>query len=632
MAHTVIGTAGHIDHGKTQLVRALTGIDTDRTREERERGITIELGFAHFDANTTIIDVPGHERFVKTMVAGVSTIDVALLVIAADDGVMPQTREHLDVLQILGVERGIVALNKVDLVDDEWLDLVEDDIRGSLQGTFLESAPIRRVSALKDVGIDELSTDLRSMLAEVSERSSVARPFRLPVDRAFSVHGFGVVATGTAICGQLQIGDEVEQLPDGRRLRVRGLQCHGEDVKVIEAGARTAINLAGANGDQVLRGDTLAVPGSLRATSMLDVDLRLLASAPKAVEQRTRIRLHIGTVEVLGRVVLLQAEPLIAGERAMAQIRLEKPVVAAHGDRFVVRRYSPAVTIGGGVVLDPQPQKHREGESAADVALAELVEIDLHVALGTWTRHRGRQAPTRDDASAAFGLSRDQLQAVSDESGEVISFDSRGHQHLVSRSLWESEVATMVDTLDRFHRAAPQEAGMPRPELARVRSARVDEPLFMALVTHLEKDGQISLEGVAIRLASHEVSLTADDDALATRLTEAIESAGWSQPPDADGLAALLAADAARIRSLLHAMERLDRVVFLDEHLFLTSAQMADSRRQLEAHLTAEGEVSVSDYRKLLGTNRRYALALLNHFDAAGVTDRDSAGVRTRRQ
>lgn len=628
MAHTVIGTAGHIDHGKTRLVHALTGIDTDRTRQERERGITIELGFAHFDENTTIIDVPGHERFVKTMVAGVSTIDIAVLVIAADDGVMPQTREHLDVLQILGVERGLVALNKVDLAEDEWLDLVEEDIRGSLQGTFLEAAPILRVSALKETGIEELTVCLQSMLAEVEERTSVSRPFRLPVDRAFSVHGFGIVATGTATGGRLQVGEDVEQLPAGRRLRVRGLQCHGEDVQAIDAGARTAINLAGNEADEILRGDTLCLPGSLRSTSMLDVDLRLLASAPKALEQRTRIRFHIGTVEVLGRIVLLESGFLAPGDRAVAQIRLEKPVVATHGDRFVMRRYSPAITIGGGVVLDPQPKKHREAELSAATALMQLRDVPRATALAAWIHQRGRQAPTREDAAAAFGLSHGQVEAAIQESGVVIPFDHHGKHHLVARPLWEDEWAAMIDTLGRFHRAAPQEMGMPRPELARSRGARVDEPLFMALLGQLDRAGEVVLEGVAVRLASHQVRLTAADEALAKRLLDAVQSAGWSSPPDEAALASLLDTEAGHLRGLLRGMERLGQIHFLDESLFLSSEQLAEAQQLLAAHLAQEGQISVSDYRQLLGTNRRYALALLNHFDAAGLTERDSAGVR----
>ncbi|MBT7595638.1 MAG: selenocysteine-specific translation elongation factor [Gemmatimonadetes bacterium] len=627
MAHTVIGTAGHIDHGKTQLVRALTGVDTDRTRQERERGITIELGFAHFDQDTTIIDVPGHERFVKTMVAGVSTIDLALLVIAADDGVMPQTREHLDVLQILGIERGIVALNKVDLVDEEWLELVEEDVRSVLQGTFLESAPIMRVSALQNQGIDELSTRMRSLLAETGEATRKERPFRLPVDRAFSIHGFGIVATGTAISGQLSSGSELEQLPAGRRLRVRGLQSHGEDVDTVAAGARVAINLAGVDADQIERGDVLTVPGSLQATSMLDVDLRLLASAPKALEQRTRVRVHIGTVEALGRVVLLREPTLAAGERTVAQIRLERPVAAAHGDRFVVRRYSPAVTIGGGVVLDPAPAKHREGESDAAVALEGLRDVPLAAALIAWVRHRRRHVPRLQDAAAAFGMDAEPLLAAAGEA--LTCFDDHGLRHLVTGELWAADGALIVDTLTRYHRAAPQEAGMTRAALIRELSMDASGPLFEALLARLEADGTLARDGAALRLSSHQISLRPEDEILADQIEHELATGGLSEPPDAAALAAAMGTDAGQILDLLRAMDRLKRIVFLDATLFVSTSQMAQARRCLEDQLSSAEQISVSDFRQALETNRRYALAFLNYFDAEGWTIKGDGGHRS---
>ncbi|MEE3264059.1 MAG: selenocysteine-specific translation elongation factor [Candidatus Latescibacterota bacterium] len=627
MAHTVIGTAGHIDHGKTQLVHALTGVDTDRTRQEKERGITIELGFAHFGQTTTIIDVPGHERFVKTMVAGVSTIDVALLVIAADDGVMPQTREHLDVLQILGIERGVIALNKVDLVDDEWLQLVEEDVRGVLQGTQLENSPILRVSALHGTGVDMLAQSLRETLAAVQERDARSRPFRLPVDRAFSIHGFGNVATGTTLSGQARRGDELEQLPQGRRLRIRGLQRHGEDVDLVEAGDRAAINLAGEDAEQIERGDVLIQPGSLQATSMLDVDLRLLESAPKHLEQRTRVRIHIGTTEALGRVVLLRDTTLEPGQQAMAQIRLEKPVVAAFGDRFVVRRYSPAVTIGGGTVLDPSPDKHREGEGSVALLLDELTGESMTTAVIAWVRHRGRRAPSLQDTGAAFASDGDSLEA--DAASSLTAFDHHGVRHLVTTELWEADQSLIVDTLTRYHRATPQEAGMARVSLMRELGFGPSEPLFEALLGRLEADGITAREGAAVRLSTHEISLSSEDEVLAERIEQELQKGGLAKPPSTEDLASSTGAEVGQVSSLLRAMGRLGRLVFLDETLFVSVSQMAYAREGLEKHLATADQISVSDFRQSLDTNRRYALALLNLFDAEGLTVKDDAGRRS---
>lgn len=347
MAHTVIGTAGHIDHGKTLLVKALTGMDTDQAPEERARGITIELGFAFLGDRATIIDVPGHERFVKTMVAGVSTIDVAMLVIAADDGVMPQSREHLDVLRLLGVERGVVVINKADLVEEEWLDLVEEEVREFVRGTFLAPAKIFRVSALSGAGIEPLRQRLLAMAEDTAAKRTDA-PFRLPVDRAFAVKGFGLVCTGTVQAGALAEGDRVEIAPAGPLVRVRRLQQHGATVQAVRAGDRAAINLAGVEQGQLARGHSLVAPGFFRPTQMLDAQVQLLASSPMPMASRTRVRLHLGTREIMARIVLPAAKPLTPGQEGFAQLRLEAPVVAAWGDRFVLRRYSPALTIGGG--------------------------------------------------------------------------------------------------------------------------------------------------------------------------------------------------------------------------------------------------------------------------------------------
>lgn len=367
MKHVIVGTAGHIDHGKTSLVRALTGIDADRLKEEKQRGITIDIGFANLelgDVRLGFVDVPGHERFVKNMLAGAHGIDVVILVIAADESVMPQTREHFDICRLLGVRKGVVALTKADMVDADLLELARAEIEEYVAGSFLEGAPMVAVSSTTGQGIDELKAILADIAAEIPERR-LDRPFRLPVDRAFTIRGFGTVLTGTLIAGEVEVGDALEVLPGGLKVKVRGLQVHGHTTDRAAAGQRTAVNLQGVEVEDVARGQVLAPVGRFRETSMLDVRLDLLEGAPRSLEHRTRVRFHHGTSEAIARVVLLGRDALSPGESAIAQVRLETPILALPGDRFIVRSYSPQATIGGGVVLDALAPKHRRSDTSS---------------------------------------------------------------------------------------------------------------------------------------------------------------------------------------------------------------------------------------------------------------------------
>ena len=362
MKQIILGTAGHIDHGKTSLVKAMTGIDTDRLKEEKERGITIELGFAYMDLpngqRLGIIDVPGHERFIKNMVAGASTIDLVALIIAADEGVMPQTREHLDICTLLGIKKGLVALTKIDLVEEDWLDLVQEDIKEFLKGTFLEGAPILPVSSVTGQGISELTAVLERLSGEVEERSS-AGIFRLPVDRVFTMRGFGTVITGTTMSGSLSVGEQVYIYPQEIQAKVRGIQVHNQDTEQVRAGLRTAINLQGIEKATVNRGDVVASPLSLYPTRLLDIQVRLLKSIPRPLKNRSQIRFHSGTNEILGRVILLESEEIKPGESQFCQIRFGEPVALLPGDLAVIRSYSPVQTIGGAEVLNVKPGKHK---------------------------------------------------------------------------------------------------------------------------------------------------------------------------------------------------------------------------------------------------------------------------------
>ncbi len=625
MAHTIIGTAGHIDHGKTLLVKGLTGTDTDRTPEEKARGITIELGFAFYGEHATIIDVPGHERFVKTMVAGVSTIDVALLVIAADDGVMPQSREHLDVLELLGVDRGVIALNKVDLADDDWLDLVEEDIRELVSGTFLEDAPLVRVSAISMEGMDDLKQQLEQIIEHTSEKRSEG-PFRLSVDRAFSAKGFGLVCTGTVLSGHLAKGDELEVLPAGKEVRTRSLQRHGEEVDAVSAGDRAAVNVVGQERTPIQRGDVLAEPGSLAPSSMLDARLRLVSSCPKELEHRTRVRLHLGTCEVMARVVLLEQDRLQPGEDGLVQLRLESPVAAAWGDRFVIRRYSPPLTIGGGLILEAHPVKHRRTERGLVERLkaiesgdgAEVVEAKL---AGTSSGFTSLLKLGSD-----MGLTREQVHELARQlvsGGRALRLTVDQEDSLVHAARW-NEIATGIEEmLAAFHEQTPLAKGLNREDLRRQLGRYVPPSLFHRVLESLMTDGRIAIEGSLVRAADHRIQFSGAEEQLKQQIETALRKATLDQVPDVKELAQQAGADATSVEVILRALEGLGQVTFLEGTLVLHTTTIDEVRERLRQHLQAHSEITVSGFRDLIGSNRRYALALLNRFDSDGTTQRN---------
>ena len=625
MAHTVIGTAGHIDHGKTLLVKALTGMETDRAPEEKSRGITIELGFAFLGDQATIIDVPGHERFVKTMVAGVSTIDLALLVIAADDGVMPQSREHLDVLQLMGVPRGLIALNKIDLADEEWADLVEEEIRELVEGTFLEEAEIVRVSAQTGEGIEDLKQRLIAMMEETSERR-VGGGFRLAVDRAFVSKGFGLVCTGTVLSGRLHEGDTVEVQPEGRQIRVRGLQQHGESVQEVMAGDRAAINLPGVEKEEIVRGDVLASPDYLHPTYMLDARLHLLPSCPRSLGHRARVRLHLGTREALARVVLLDREELQPGDDTLVQLRLETPVVAVWGDRFVIRRYSPALTIGGGMVLDPHPMKHRRAEATVLAEQLEALEqSDASAVVEARLRHAREGFKSCQDLAGELGLGVEQSEAVVQDlesAGRVVRVQVDNQVGAVHVETWESLSRQIEEALQAFHAENPLKQGLNREEL-RLRSARyVQLALFEQLVQALEKAGRVRMAGALVCAAAHTIQFTPEEEQLKEQIETALKSVDLASAPDAAALASRLKVDRAKVEGVLAALQSLGTVISLEGGLLLHGDTLDEVRQKLRQHLEGEGEITVSGFRDLIEGNRRYALALLNFFDGEGLTER----------
>jgi len=568
--------------------------------------------------------VPGHERFDKTMVAGVSTIDLAILVIAADDGVMPQSREHLDVLQVLGVQRGIIALNKVDLVDAEWLDLVEEEVAELVAGTFLEGAAVHRVSAASGEGVEGLESALLHMARQTEEKRG-SGPFRLPVDRAFVVKGFGLVCTGTVLSGRLAAGDPVELLPHQRELRVRGLQRHGEAVTEVAAGDRAALNLPGLEPGDIQRGDVLAEVGCLSPTQMLDVRLDLLASAPRELSQRTRVRVHVGTCEVMGRVGLLEADVLRPGESGLVQLRLETPVAAAWGDRFAVRRYSPALTIGGGRVLAVHPSRHRRTDTETVTRLADLDRPLAQDAVEPAVRLAPGGVIGKRRLAGELGLGLEEVAAVAhglEAERRLVEASLDQEECLVHAEVWTGLRQQIEGSLARFHAEHPLEAGMNREGLCQACGRGVPRALFDSVLGSLEQDGRTAADGAQVRLQEHRIRLTRRQEELRSQVETALTAADLTSMPDSDELCRRFGVDSGEMQSLLAALERLGSIVRLESQLMLHGDTLGQVQAALRSHLEAHGEITVSRFRELIGSNRRYALALLNRFDAEGFTQR----------
>ncbi len=623
MSHVIIGTAGHIDHGKTALVKALTGIDTDTLPEELARGVTIDIGFAYWKDNVTIIDVPGHERFVKNMVTGVCSVDLALFVVAADDGTMPQTREHLGILNLLGVQRGVVALTKVDLVDGEWLELVREDLRDLFNGTFLEDAPIVPVSSVSGEGVDEARTLLEAEIDRVETRPDRG-VFRLPADRVFSVRGFGTVVTGTVLSGHVRPRDEVDLLPAGKRLRVRGVQTHGKDVETAEVGARAAVNLAGVEVEEVERGDLLAQPDYFSSTYMIDARLQLLSDAPASVKNRSRVRLHLGPREVLARVVLLEGEELPPGGSQLVQFRLESPGVAARGDRYVIRRYSPVHTLGGGTVLDPLPAKHRWLREDVLQILRDLEAGDPARVLEIRLKTVGLRPRSLQGLASDLGMAAGRVEGWVEElvdGGRVVSFSHSGRALYVHTEPWEGLVSGIEGALQSFHEAHPLRPGMPRDEL-RLQVAGAPSPeLFEHGLACLLEAGKLKAEGAALSLTDHRIRMTPEQERVRQGIQVSLREGG-AAPPDLQELPPRVEGDPQTVRDVAAAMQAMGELVRLEETLLFDPDVLSNVEQALVDYLGANGEIGVSAFRDLAGTTRKYAVPLLNYFDGRGVTVR----------
>jgi len=623
----VVGTAGHIDHGKSLLVEALTGTNPDRLKEEKERGITIDIGFANLvlDDGTRVgfVDVPGHERFVKNMLAGVGGIDLVLLCIAADESIKPQTREHFDICRLLRIPRGVIVLTKSDLVEPDILDLVRLEAREFVAGSFLETAPLVAVSGKTGEGLPELKGVLRDLAPDVP-----ARPFRgvmrLPVDRSFTIKGFGSVVTGTLIAGTIHEGDEVAVLPQGTTARVRGLEVFNQPTSTAHPGQRTAVNLQGVEAGAVERGNLLTVPGVLGPSHLLDVELEVLRGASAALRDLARVRFHHGTLEAMARVKLLEGEAIPPGGRAFAQLRLETPVAALPGDRLILRRYSPPVTIGGGTILHNRPSKLRRASSGSRERFARLSDPSPAVRLRAVVDESGAsgidvhgvRSLTGWDPEEAFRFLEPLVRA-----GEIGLLPAAVVRY-VAADAWHDMARQVVASLEEFHRKEPLKEGLAREELRTRLFARLHSDTFKFLLADLAQKGTVRPDKDRLALASHRIALSPKETALMEQIEERFAASG-TNPPELDEVIAALEADPGPAQRLFHLLLQRGRLVRIPDGKVFHAGALDDLRRRLWEQRAAKPMIDISEFKELSGTSRKNAIPLLEHFDQTRVTRRE---------
>lgn len=620
--HILVGTAGHIDHGKTRLVTRLTGIDTDRLPEEKSRGISIDLGFAHWDQGNFrfgVVDVPGHERFVKNMVAGAAGVNIALLVVAADDGVMPQTREHLDIMDLLGISRGLAVINKTDLVESDLVELVREEIAEVTADTFLAGSPVVAVSSETGEGVEELRAEILK-LAKSQERAELQSVFRLPIDRAISLPGHGTIVTGSSLCGRIAAGDVLELLPEGREVRVRSIENHGDLVAGSGPRARTAINLAGVKRDEVERGMELATPGVFRPSRRLLVELRALPSSPIELKDRQEFQLHLATNEVTARLAL-KGRTLIPGEAAYAELRTKSTVVAAHGQRFILRRLSPAVTIAGGIVLDPAipvQMRIREMATYGDAMKAANPAERISYLL---------KQPDADGDSVAFraGVAPGEFKQVQGDllaSGELLELPSRARSITIHRERLEVLATAVMRTIRATLEIHQPRRLLPRPLLLTAAAGIADSAVLEAVFSRLIETNQLAVRGDLLGPADMQVKLSKRQRKLSEDCLQRIRDAGLAVPTVKE-LAAESGATPNEVADVLRLAADEEQVTRISDQLFLDPKAVKKAQEDCVACITADGPATVSELREAWGVTRKHAVPLAEFFDSQHVTERD---------
>ena len=622
----VIGTAGHVDHGKSTLIEALTGIHPDRLKEEREREMTIDLGFAWLELPggepVGIVDVPGHRDFIENMLAGIGGIDAALFVVAADEGVMPQTREHLAILDILQINGGIIVLTKIDMVSDgEWLDLVEEDVRRVVAGTILQDAPIMRVSAKNNLGLSELLVTLEEVLEEKPPRQDLGRP-RLPVDRVFSIAGFGTVVTGTMSDGHLQVGDEVEILPDGTHGRIRGLQTHKQKEELAIPGSRTAINISGMGLDAVKRGNVVAHPGDYQPTRRMDVKFRLLPNVSQSLKHNTEVKLFIGAAEVIARVRALGDEEIQPGEDGWLQLEMREPIVAIRGDHYIIRRPSPGETLGGGRVVDPHPKGRHKRFAPGLLERLESLSAGAPEDIFLQSLAAMQSAPLRE-VTQQSNLEIDSAQMALEnllDRGEIIILETINGELLVNRDVlvttkgyWNQTSMAALVVVGDYHQAYPLRRGMPKEELKS--KLKVSPRFFSRLVTKLTHESMLREEGPLIFQPEHEIRFSAQQEEKVNQLLHQFSTSPYSPPSIKDSKPAVG-------EDVYQAMVELEMLIPVSSEVVFRKQDYDHMVAEVKGLIQEVGTISAAQVRDHFHTSRRYALALLEHLDEIGVTVR----------
>lgn len=626
MKNIIIGTAGHIDHGKTTLIKALTGRETDRWEEEKKRGITIDLGFTYFDLpdgnKAGIIDVPGHERFIKNMLAGVIGMDLVMLVIAADEGMMPQTVEHLNILNLLGVKKGIVVLTKYDLIDPDWLELVKEDIREGLKDTFLENAPMIEVSSKTGFGIDNLvNTIVKQTDTELEERNINTIP-RLPIDRVFSITGFGTVITGTLISGQLKKGDEVEIYPVNKICKIRNIQVHSQNADNAYAGQRTAINLSNIKKSELYRGCVIAPINSMKNTMMLDIKLNMLKSSRRIVENRSRLHLYTGTSEILCRVVLLDREELSPGESCYAQLRLEEEIAVRRGDKFIVRFYSPMETIGGGEIIEPVPQKKKRFDDKLLEELKVKEKGSSTDVIEKIIRENSKNVPTAAEIAKITALSEEEIKLSIEllEEEEKISVFSLKNDKFLWHKGFEREIEESIEKhLYDFHEKNKYSKGAKKSEIKSKFLPKLKQNVFDLIINSFQDKGLLKQEGEFISLSYFKIQYDEVYYKCEEIILKALDKVKFEFIKQEDLIVKVNNNKSEQIMALMLEEKKLIKI---NEDFITTEKLYNETKDMLIEFIKKNSKITAAEYRDLLNTNRKVAIGLLEHFDIQKVTKR----------
>ena len=638
VTNIILGTAGHIDHGKTALIKALTGVDLDRLKAEKERGITIELGFTSLsipgNQRVGVVDVPGHEKFIKRMIAGAGGIDLVMLVVAADDGVMPQTREHLEICQLLDIKYGLIALTKIDLVEPDWVELIREDLLKLVKGTFLEGAPIVPVSALTGEGIPQLVSILGELVPKIKKTFTGGIAF-LPVDRVFSMKGFGTIVTGTLISGEISIGETVEIFPEGLHAKVRGIQSHNSPIETAHAGQRTAINLQGVEKSFFKRGDVLSHPETLEPSFRFDVWLKISPDIPQPIKHGDAIRFHLFTAQTLARIINYEGNTLEPGGEYFAQLRFSEPMITIPDARFIVRNIDATRTIGGGRILDPHPQKHRRNDPATRDWFKVLHTKDLEALLTTLALTNGLAGVTQKEVLRRISSPQKEIEKVWKallQSKTLVEVNPETHQAFHKEIVvnYEQQLKTL---LQDFHQNHPLKPGLPLEEARQRLGREVSEELFKYLINDVKAKGDIEVSGVVIYQTSHKVALDAEQIKLKNEIAVSMRTHGLT-PPTVREFATQFSVSSEEIKNILDLLATEKELIRIKDDLYFLREHIVELKQKLISFLEKNKELTPGDFKEITGVTRKYAIPLLEYFDREKVTMRkgDVRLLRERKQ